>query len=65
MFQRHDEFVISCLLFEDLDRHLDSLCRFGGDHRVLARLACTCRKAGASNMEGGGHGHPHDSDASL
>jgi len=42
MFQRHDEFVISYLLFEDLDRHLDSLCRFGGDHRVLEKLACRC-----------------------
>lgn len=42
MFQRHDEFVISYLLFEDLDQHLDSLCRFGGDHRVLEKLACRC-----------------------
>ncbi|HEX7972337.1 MAG TPA: hypothetical protein VF501_09025 [Thiobacillus sp.] len=42
MFQRHDEFVISYLLFEDLDRHLDSLCRFGGDHRILEKLACRC-----------------------
>ncbi|MDX1251524.1 MAG: hypothetical protein IDH49_04600 [Gammaproteobacteria bacterium] len=42
MFQRHDEFVISYLLFEDLDQHWDSLCRFGGDHSVLAKLACQC-----------------------
>lgn len=42
MFQRHDEFVISYLLFEDLDQHLDSLCRFGGDRDVLTKLACRC-----------------------
>ena len=42
MFQRHDEFVISYLLFEDLDRHLESLCRFGGDRGVLTKLACRC-----------------------
>jgi len=42
MFRRQEEFVISYLLFEDLDRHLDSLCRFGGDHGVLAKLACRC-----------------------
>ncbi len=42
MFQRHDEFTLSYLLFEDLDRHFDSLCRLGGDHTILARLACTC-----------------------
>lgn len=42
MFQRHDEFVISYLLFEELDKHLDSLCRFGGDHSVLEKLACPC-----------------------
>jgi type II restriction enzyme len=42
MFQRHDEFVISYLLFEEIDKHLDSLCRFGGDHSVLAKLACRC-----------------------
>lgn len=40
MFQRLDEFMISYLLFEDLDKHLDSLCRFGSDHSVLAKLAC-------------------------
>lgn len=40
MFQRREEFVVSYLLFEDLDKHFDSLCKFGGDHTVLARLAC-------------------------
>lgn len=42
MFQRHDEFRLSYLFFEDLDRHLDSLCLLGGDHRVLDKLACRC-----------------------
>jgi len=42
MFQRQDEFVISYLLFEDLDQHIDSLCRFGGDRGVLTKLACRC-----------------------
>lgn len=42
MFQRRDEFTLSYLFFEDLDRHLDSLCLLGGDHRVLDKLACRC-----------------------
>lgn len=42
MFQRHDVFTLSYLLFEDLDRHFDSLCRLGGDRTILARLACSC-----------------------
>jgi type II restriction enzyme len=42
MFQRHEEFVVSYLFFEDLDKHFDSLCKFGGDHTVLAKLACRC-----------------------
>lgn len=43
MFQRHEEFVVSYLFFEDLDKHFDSLCSFGGDHTVLTKLACRCR----------------------
>lgn len=42
MFQRHDEFSLFYLLFEDLDRHFDSLCRLGGDRTILTRLACAC-----------------------
>lgn len=43
MFQQHEEFAISYLFFEDLDKHLDSLCKLGGDHTVLVKLACRCR----------------------
>lgn len=39
MFRRHDEFTLAYIAFEDLDRHVDSLCTFGGDRSVLARLA--------------------------
>ena len=42
MFQRHDEFTLSYLFFEDLDRHFDSLCVLGGDHRILDKIACRC-----------------------
>lgn len=42
MFQRHDEFTLSYLVFEDLDRHFDSLCVLGGDHRILDKIACRC-----------------------
>lgn len=42
MFQRHAEFTLAYILFEDLDRHLDSLCRFGGNRNVLTQLACRC-----------------------
>lgn len=42
MFQRPDEFQISYLFAEDLDRHFDSLCRLGGDHLMLGKLACHC-----------------------
>jgi len=42
MLQRHDEFTLSYLLFEDLDQHFESLCRLGGDHTILSKLACTC-----------------------
>lgn len=43
MFQQHEKFIVSYLFFEDLDKHLDSLCKFGGDHTVLTKLACRCR----------------------
>ncbi len=43
MFQQHEEFVVSYLFFDDLDKHFDSLCKFGGDHTVLTKLACRCR----------------------
>lgn len=42
MFRRDSDFALSYILFEDLDRHLDSLCRFGGDRRALTQLACRC-----------------------
>jgi len=45
MFQRHDDFTLSYLLFEDLDQHFGSLCKLGGDHTILSRLACTCTPA--------------------
>lgn len=43
MFQQHKEFVVSYLFFEDLDKHFDSLCKFGGDRTALTKLACRCR----------------------
>lgn len=42
MFQRPDEFSLGYILFEDLDRHFDSLCKLGEDRRILDRLACRC-----------------------
>ena len=42
MFQRHDEFTLSYIFFEELDLHFESLCKFGGDHTVLTKLACRC-----------------------
>lgn len=42
MFQRHDEFTLSYIFFEELDLHFESLCKFGGDHSVLTKLACRC-----------------------
>jgi len=42
MFQRPDEFTLSYLFFEDLERHFDSLCVLGGDHRILDKIACRC-----------------------
>jgi type II restriction enzyme len=43
MFQRPDEFSLGYILFEDLDRHFDSLCKLGEDHRILDKLACRHR----------------------
>lgn len=42
MFQRPDEFSLGYILFEELDRHFDSLCKLGEDHRILDKLACRC-----------------------
>lgn len=42
MFQRPDEFSLGYILFEDLDRHFDSLCTLGEDRRILDKLACRC-----------------------
>lgn len=40
MFQRPDEFSIGYILFEELDKHFESLCKLGDDHLILNRLAC-------------------------
>lgn len=42
MFQRPDEFSLGYILFEDLDRHFESLCKLGEDHHILDKLACRC-----------------------
>ncbi|NMG42868.1 hypothetical protein GPA22_03840 [Aromatoleum toluvorans] len=42
MFRRPDEFSLGYILFEDLDRHFESLCKLGDDHRILDKLACRC-----------------------
>lgn len=42
MFRRPDDFSLGYILFEDLDRHFDSLCNLGDDHRILDKLACRC-----------------------
>ena len=42
MFQRPDEFSLGYILFEELDRHFESLCKLGGNHHILDKLACRC-----------------------
>lgn len=42
MFQRPDEFSLGYILFEDLDKHFESLCKLGDDHLILDKLACRC-----------------------
>lgn len=42
MFQRPDEFSIGYILFEDLDKHFESLCKLGDDHQILNKVACRC-----------------------
>ncbi len=42
MFQRPDEFSLGYILFEELDRHFESLCKLGDDHRILDKVACRC-----------------------
>lgn len=42
MFRRPDEFSLGYILCEDLDRHFESLCKLGDDHRILEKLACRC-----------------------
>lgn len=42
MFQRPDEFSIGYILFEDLDKHFESLCKLGDDHLILDKVACRC-----------------------
>lgn len=42
MFQRPDEFSLGYILFEELDRHFESLCKLGDNHHILDKLACRC-----------------------
>ncbi|WP_153133028.1 hypothetical protein [Dechloromonas hortensis] len=42
MFQRPDDFSIGYILFEDLDKHFESLCKLGDDHLILNKVACRC-----------------------
>ncbi|MCK5867944.1 MAG: hypothetical protein KAG07_00790, partial [Candidatus Thalassarchaeum sp.] len=42
MFQRPDEFSIGYILFEELDKHFESLCKLGDDHLILNKVACRC-----------------------
>ena len=42
IFRRPKDFSLGYILFEDLDRHFDSLCKLGDDHRILDKLACRC-----------------------
>lgn len=42
MFQRTDEFSLGYILFEELDRHFESLCKLGDNHHILDKLACRC-----------------------
>jgi len=46
MFQKHEEFVVSYIFFEDLDKYFDSLCKFGGDCTILDKVACRCKPSG-------------------
>lgn len=44
MFQRPDDFSLGYILFEELDRHFESLCKLGEDRQILGKLACrACR----------------------
>lgn len=42
MFQRPDDFSIGYILFEDLDKHFESLCKLGDNHLILDKVACRC-----------------------
>ncbi len=42
MFQRPDEFSLVYILFEELDRQFESLCKLGDNHHILDKLACRC-----------------------
>ncbi|KXB32520.1 hypothetical protein AT959_02210 [Dechloromonas denitrificans] len=42
MFQRPDDFSIGYILFEELDKHFESLCKLGDDHQILNKVACRC-----------------------
>lgn len=42
MFQRPDDFSIGYILFEELDKHFESLCKLGDDHLILNKVACRC-----------------------
>lgn len=42
MFQRPDEFSIGYILFEELDKHFESLCKLGDDYQILNKVACRC-----------------------
>lgn len=44
MFQRPDEFSIGYILFEELDKHFESLCKLGDDHLILNKVACHCEQ---------------------
>jgi type II restriction enzyme len=44
MFQRPDEFSIGYILFEELDKHFESLCKLGDDHLILNKVACRCEQ---------------------
>jgi len=42
MFLRPDDFSIGYILFEELDKHFESLCKLGDDHLILNKVACRC-----------------------
>lgn len=44
MFQRPDDFSIGYILFEELDKHFESLCKLGDDHLILNKVACRCEQ---------------------